>query len=138
MMIRYFLLTCCTVMSTQLLTVSEIVLSESIWDADNNKQFDFYNTSYPVYFVLGAIDSLIAMCFILLTFSFTKRYYDRLCRHPHRCCVWLWLRATALDAGGAQSDENDVKEARRETCRQLTYNLSHQLGVDGEDDTIVT
>jgi len=106
MMIRTFLLTLCTVASTTLLTVSEIVLSESISYATRTDNYDFYNATYSVYFALGAIDSLMVMSFILLTFSFNKRFYDKLCAFPHSLCLWLWARCEGLE-------ENDTKKVAK-------------------------
>jgi len=72
-MIKYFLLTFLTVLSTQLFTASEITSSVAIDRALATDQFDFYYAAY-----------------IILTFPFAKRWYNKYCKCCHSLCLKIW------------------------------------------------
>ena len=96
-MIKYFLLTFLTVLSTQIFTASQIVLSISIGHAIDTGLFEFYYKAYMVHFVLGCIDSMVSTLYIMLTFPFAKEWYRKFCTCLHDECTQCWSKAAMLD-----------------------------------------
>ena len=92
MMIKYFLLSSFTVFFSLLFTASDLVLAEGVDVAEDTGDFTFYSTSYAVYFVMGNVDSMVSILFVLLSFSFTDRCYSSWCDWTHLKCVYLWSR----------------------------------------------
>eukprot|EP01083_Nonionella_stella_P164782 546506_1 len=90
-LIRYFLLTSWTVLSTQLFTVSQIVLSVAIGHVTTNGSYSFYYQAYYFHFTLGIMDSMVSVCYIILTFPFAKKCYNKLCNSMHYKCRRLWV-----------------------------------------------
>eukprot|EP01084_Bolivina_argentea_P034627 64103_1 len=91
-MIKYFLLTFLTVTSTQIFTASQIVHSISIDYAVETGIFQFYYTVYMVHFTLNCIDSVISTLYIILTFPFSKRFYNKFCNCFHMQCIAIWSK----------------------------------------------
>ena len=96
-MVKYFVLTCLTVLSTEIFTASQIVLSSSINYAVNTDNYDFYFIAYPFYYILSNIDSIISTSYIMLTFPFGRKYYQFICKYPHKKCMKLWSRKLIID-----------------------------------------
>ena len=92
-MIKYFLLTTWTVLSTQIFTVTQLVLSDSIQHAVSNGQFEYYYTAYALYYVAGNVDAVISTAFVVLSYSFSDRIYERFCGCAHDKCLWIWGNA---------------------------------------------
>lgn len=89
-MIKYFTLCSWTVLSTQMFTVTQLVLSDSIQHAVDNGLFEYYYTAYALYYVAGNVDAIISTAFVVLSFSFSDRSYDRFCGCAHSKCLWIW------------------------------------------------
>eukprot|EP01084_Bolivina_argentea_P212626 361382_1 len=92
-MVKYLFLTFITVLSTQLFTISEIVMSASIKHAINNGEYERYYYSYMVRYTLDNIDAMISVSYIILSFPFTKKYYHLWCNCPHNNCVKFWSKS---------------------------------------------
>eukprot|EP01084_Bolivina_argentea_P179186 309640_1 len=91
-MIKYFLLTFITVLSTQIFTASQITLSVSIAHAVKTDRFQFYYTTYIWHFLLGCSDSVVSSVYIVLTFPITKGWYEKICNVLHAKCVQIWAK----------------------------------------------
>ena len=93
-MVKYFILCCFTVTSTVMFTVSELILSVAIEYAGYTENYSFYRTWYCVYFTLCFVDAVMSSLFVLLSFSFTHRWYTKCCRCLDGWCLTLWKRAS--------------------------------------------
>ena len=92
MMIKYFLLTSLTVISTQIFTTSEVLLSVSIDYATKHTEYGFYYSAYIIYFIFQCVDAMVSTLYILLTFPFTKQWYRRYCDRLDRFCLNIWTK----------------------------------------------
>ena len=153
-MIKYFLLATCTVLSTQLFTASDIVASGAITHAENTGEFDFYYVTYAAAFLMGSIDSLVSMCFILFSFPFSKRCYNRCCRRADAKCVLLWSKVhlppadcntekqitthtvAGEDAVAIDRNSEEENDTAVDVFRTMSINLQMNLGEDYEYDTV--
>ena len=106
-MIKYFILTVLTVISTELFTVSQIILSQSIDHAIKTNNYTFYFIAYKIYYILCNIDTIISTIYILLTFQFTSKYYYKICHYPHVFCVNIWTKSIL---------SNDAREDMAKQC----------------------
>ena len=102
-MVKYFLLTFTTVLSTQIFTISQILLSVSITHAVNTDNYTFYYNAFLVSFIWNNIDAIVSTGYIVLSFGFAKTYYVKTCSCVHGKCVKLWAKTlTATVAAGQE------------------------------------
>lgn len=98
-MIKYFVLTTWTVLSTQLFTATQLVLSDSIQHAVHHGHFAYYYTAYALYYVAGNVDAVVSTAFVVLSYSFSDRVYNRFCGCAHATCLWVWGNARSRHIG---------------------------------------
>ena len=88
-MVQQFLLSSVTILSTQMLNVSELTLSFSIDHAVATNTFELYEWAYFFNFFAQCTDAVISTFYIVLSFS----GYWKICGFGHRSCVSLWEHA---------------------------------------------
>ena len=123
-MIKYFLLTFLTVLSTQMFTASQITLSTAINHAVHTSKFQFYYDTYMVHFVLGCTDSMVSTMYIMLTFPFANEWYKKLCNWSHRICIDIWSKCASLN-----QDNNNNQELMKMQHKQqsIEVNGDHEV-----------
>ena len=89
-MIKYFTLCSWTVLSTQIFTVTQLLLSDSIQHAVDHDEFGYYYTAYIFHYGYGNVDAMISTAFVVLSFSFSGPIYSRVCGCAHSKCLWIW------------------------------------------------
>merc|ERR1719150_1548896 len=94
-MIKLFVLSCFTVASTVLYTVSELTLSVSIDVAGYSGDYTFYRITYCVYFIFCNVDALMSTLFVLLSFAFARKWYTKLCSCLDAKCFKIWTKSLA-------------------------------------------
>merc|ERR1712173_23512 len=105
-MVRQFLLSSITILSTQLLNASELALAYSISRAESTGGFDFYYTAYIFFFFAATSDLVVSTLYVVLSFS---SFYWKICEFGHGICVKMWERAIYRDVKSSVETENDVE-----------------------------
>jgi len=95
MMIKLFVLSCFTVASTVLYTVSELTLLVSIGMAGYTGDYTFYRIISCIYFILCNVDALMSTLFVLLSFAFARKWYNKLCSCLDAKCFKIWTKSLA-------------------------------------------
>ena len=103
LLMKHFNLSMVTILSTQFFTISEIVISEGMYVADRTGDFDFYYASYIPYHILRSSDAVISTLYIILSFKFSSKYYQKLCGVQHRHCVGCWTKVIRNKMGADTS-----------------------------------
>ena len=106
-MIKYFLLTILTVLSTQIFTTSEITLSISIGYAEGTNKFTFYYIAYIFYFIFSSTDCMVSTCYIVLTFPFAHKLYIKCCGRSQKKCEKVWLKCANVDIANNNINNNN-------------------------------
>ena len=96
-MTKYFYLSLLTIISTQLFTASELVLSAGIDHAEKTNLFTYYYTSYKIYHILRQTDSMVTTMYIILSFNFSGKCYDKFCNSCHNLCLSIFKKCIAKD-----------------------------------------
>merc|ERR1712228_143436 len=105
-MVRQFLLSFITILSTQLLNASELALAYSIVHAERTGNFDFYYTAYIFFFFSSTTDLVVSTLYIVLSFS---SIYWKICACPHGICVKMWQRSIYRDIRRKSCEMQDVE-----------------------------
>ena len=87
--IKLFILTVSTLLSTQAYTIVQILLSVGQDKALKTDNYDYYLKTCILAFVFSNIDMLVSAIYVLLSFSFTESYYDACCKCMHVQCYKL-------------------------------------------------
>lgn len=90
LLIKKFFLSVITILSTQLFTLSEIVISQGMLHAEQTGNFDFYNGSYIPFHVFRSLDAVVSTMYIMLSFHFNDKYYRKMCGICQLKCVDWW------------------------------------------------
>lgn len=113
-MVKYFLLTVITVLSTEIFAISEIILSIAINHAIKTGEFGFYYTSYYIYFNINTLDAIISTIYVVITFPFAKKYYYKYCGCMHDKCVHIWTKSMTEEVADIElsidSVSNDISQ----------------------------
>merc|ERR1719361_2699035 len=92
-MVKFFLLTFLTVLSTQLKTGVNIFGKYAIQHAVDHDEYTLYKWAYFLSKIFATVDRLVSAGYVLLTFTFTQSVYDKCCSCPHTQCVKLWTKS---------------------------------------------
>jgi len=124
-MIKLFVLSCFTIASTVLYTVSELTLSVSIDVAGYTGDYTFYRATYCVYFILCNVDALISTFFVVLSFTFARRWYTTLCGCLDGKCLKMWKNASAPKSPRGKSAESlSANNTTRDTPQETNHSPS--------------
>lgn len=126
-MIKLFILSCFTVASTVLYTVSELTLSVSIDVAGNTGDYSFYRITYCVYFILCNVDALMSTLFVLLSFAFARKWYNKCCWCLNAKCFEIWKKASAPKKSKESENSKDSKE---QTITNVTMKDSMDASIE--------
>merc|ERR1712129_307521 len=83
-MVKLFVLTICTLVSTYVYTAFEIMNTYGVTRGFATDNYNLYHMSYIPYFIFGNVDMMVSAAYVLLTFNFTQKYYDKYCNCAHR------------------------------------------------------
>merc|ERR1719361_2256093 len=92
-MVKFFLLTFLTVLSTQLKTGVNLFGKYAVQHAVEHDEYTLYKWAYFLSKIFATVDRLVSAGYVLLTFTFTQSVYDKCCSCPHTQCVKLWTKS---------------------------------------------
>jgi len=87
--VKLFILTLSTVVSTTFYTISQILNCAGVEIAYKADDYQLYYWTYILYFILSNIDMLVSAMYVLLSFSFMDSHYQACCKCVHVKCIKL-------------------------------------------------